>query len=242
MDGGRFALLKTHQCCEVVFTPSPSHLLIKKPHSRFSTRKNGGRIHFSCLQWSPVKDELTLYLYTYTMCFSTIYKNGWETIVKPKAELKGKETAKSISHLPSHHWGHLQCTVPLSVPLKGRTLRNKTGEQYLLRMTRYFLIITCLQLLNSNGFLTDITLSIIKWCNEALISIASISFCFVKISNYMLRSIQLKENHQKWKCPENLHTNLLYNTIILLSPLEKFNLSEPGEKYEQISKQRWILI
>ncbi len=127
MDGGRFALLKTHQCCEVVFTPSPSHLLIKKPHSRFSTRKNGGRIHFSCLEWSPVKDE-PIFIYIYNVLLYHIQK--WlRNNSKAKGRVKRKgNSAKSISHLPSHHWGHLQCTVPLSVPLKGRTLRNRTEK------------------------------------------------------------------------------------------------------------------
>lgn len=132
MDGGRFAFLKTHQCCEVVFTPSPSHLLIKKPHTRFSTRKNGGWINergfkFStqnllmpsmkpCQRWTH-----PIFIYIYSVLLYHIINNS-------KAIGRVKRKGKSISHLPSHHWGHLQCTVPLSFPLKARTLRNRTEK------------------------------------------------------------------------------------------------------------------
>lgn len=63
------------------------------------------------------------------MCFSTIYiykKIRLRNNSKAKGRVKRKgNSAKSISHLPSHHWGHLQCTVPLSFQLKGRKEKDR---------------------------------------------------------------------------------------------------------------------
>ncbi len=70
------------------------------------------------------------YIYIHIQCAS-LHIQKWQKINNSKAKgrvQRKRNSAKSISHLPSHHWGHLQCTVPLSIPLKGRTLRNRTEK------------------------------------------------------------------------------------------------------------------
>lgn len=134
---GEVCPLKTHQYREVVFTPSPSHLLIKKPHSRFSIRKNGRRIDERGLKFSTKNNSHAFnealskinspYIYIHIQCASLPYiykKIRLRNNSKGRVKRKGN-SAKSISHLPSHHWGHLQCTVPLSFQLKGRKEKDR---------------------------------------------------------------------------------------------------------------------